>query len=178
MITNIPWRIFHWEISTLQQRAKNRAPLDQSFSIRYAASHEKEIATEVALLALKMNTEWNDSTILAREAILQAKKRSFSGAPSPACFVVDHGGRIIATSMLDTREEAPSHLLSGPWVLTEYRNRGLGSALLEASLEHLATAGLQQITALTRGNTTSSRFVYPKFGGVSAPCASPELLLN
>jgi predicted N-acetyltransferase YhbS len=59
--------------------------------------------------------------------------------PVPA-LVICHGQRIIGASALSTEMDAENHLLSGPCVLMEYRNRGLGTALLYYSLKQLRTA--------------------------------------
>jgi GNAT superfamily N-acetyltransferase len=170
MIANTPWNLFHWKTSKLHHPPQ----LEEPFSVRPASIHEKEMVTQVALLSLKMNTEWHDATIIATRAIHESKKRAFMDADVTSCLVIAHGQRIIGVSMLDLRPEAPSHLLSGPWVLTEYRNRGFGSALLYASLEQLAKHDLAEVCGITRGNTTSSRFVYPKFGGIMSLSTPPE----
>lgn len=170
MIANTPWNRFQWK-TTL---SADRPTLGSPFLVRPAAPEEKEMVVQVALLSLKMNTEWHDATTLATTAIHEAKKRAFQDSDAPACLVVAHGQRIIGISMLDIRSEAPYHLLSGPWVLTEYRNRGFGSALLYASLEELARHGLTEVHGITRGNSTSARFVYPKFGGSMSLSAPPE----
>jgi GNAT superfamily N-acetyltransferase len=49
----------------------------------------------------------------------------------------------------------------------EYRNRGIGSRLLYASLEALAQAGVTNPTGITRDKTVASKYVFPKFGGTS-----------
>ena len=85
-------------------------------------------------------------------------------------IVITHGPRIIATSVLNSDPDADSNLISGPCVLSEYCNRGLGTALLHASLKQLGEAGLLQVAAITKENSTSCKFLYPKFGSESAPC--------
>jgi GNAT superfamily N-acetyltransferase len=170
MISNTPWNLFHWKTVTLADRPQ----LGEPFSVRPACYDEKEMVKQVALLSLKMNTEWHDATMNASNAIHEAVKRAFIDNNTPSCLLIAHGHRIIGVSILDMRPEAPYHLLSGPWVLTEYRNRGFGSALLHASLEQLANQGITEVSGVTRGNTTSSRFVYPKFGGIMSLTAPPE----
>ena len=44
-------------------------------------------------------------------------------------LVITHGQRIIAASAICTDADAESNLISGPCVLVEYCNRGLGTAL-------------------------------------------------
>jgi GNAT superfamily N-acetyltransferase len=97
-------------------------------------------------------------------------KKAFD-TPEPACVVAQHGQRVIGASLLDARPDAPNHLLSGPMILHEYRNRSVGSALLAASLRFLRSRGLHSAKGVTRPGSTVARFVYPKFGGVQSPFA-------
>ncbi len=62
----------------------------------------------------------------------------------------------------------------GPCVLAEYRNRGLGTSLLAASLDHLRGSGVSLANAITREGAPVARFLYPKFGG-QAPLVTPSL---
>ncbi|MBX9742284.1 MAG: GNAT family N-acetyltransferase [Chthoniobacterales bacterium] len=140
--------------------------LEGSFFVRRARFEEKEKATQVALLGLKMSTEWYDAVDQVSASIEEASQRAFTQQQEPSCLVVAHGGRIIGVSILDCNEEAASHLASGPWVLTEYRNRGIGSLLLQASLHDLAEQGITEVRGTTRTHGVAARFVYPKFGGV------------
>jgi len=79
--------------------------------------------------------------------------------------------------VLNTDVEADSNLVSGPCVLSEYCNRGLGTALLHATLVQFREAGLERVVAITKENTTACKFVYPKFGSDGASCEySPALV--
>jgi GNAT superfamily N-acetyltransferase len=93
----------------------------------------------------------------------------------PPCIVVKHGTRIIGASLLLLDPAAESHLLSGPMILHEYRNRGVGSGLLAASLEHLRSRGVSAARGITRANSVVERFIYPKYSGASAPWAGDPL---
>ena len=172
MNANKPWSLFHWKTAILPKQPL----LDPSFSIRQALIEEKEVATQVAILSLRMNTEWHEAALLATQAILEASKRAFTDHETTSCLVITHGKRIIGTSILDVRPEAPYHLLSGPWVLTEYRNRGFGSILLHASLQKLAEQGINEASGITVDQSTSARFIYPKFRGVKTLVPPPDFL--
>jgi GNAT superfamily N-acetyltransferase len=54
-------------------------------------------------------------------------------------------------------------------ILHEYRNRGVGSGLLAASLGFLRDKGLSKVRGVTRANSTVARFVYPKFSSSQTP---------
>jgi ribosomal protein S18 acetylase RimI-like enzyme len=81
------------------------------------------------------------------------------------CLVIPKGNRLIAASLLDPAVDTLTHLVSGPAVLVEYRNRGIGSRLLHASLAALRSSGLSSVKGITRANSVASRYVYSKFGG-------------
>jgi len=59
------------------------------------------------------------------------------------------------------------HLLSGVTIDYEYQRRGLGAALLQESLRHLAEKGLETAAVVTRETVPAAKFLYPKFGGKS-----------
>jgi predicted acetyltransferase len=82
-------------------------------------------------------------------------------------MTVRHGQRIIAASLLNMEADAETNLLSGPCVLAEYRNRGIGSALLQESLHSLAAGGLTVAYGICRDRSPVEKFVYRKFGSVS-----------
>ena len=69
-------------------------------------------------------------------------ERAFEPEESGICLALRHGLRMIGASILIPDPAAGNHLTPGPCVLMEYRNRGLGTALLEESLRQLRDAGL------------------------------------
>lgn len=156
------WIRFQWKTTMLPSLPK----FDSRLTIRNAKTAEEDSVLKVLLLALAMNTDWHDTTGEVQELLEQAVKKSFGSDREPSCLVVLHGSRIIAASLLDLNPEATNHLLSGPWVLSEYRNRGLGTALLWHSLERLANSGITSAFGMTRKNNIAAQFIYPKFGGV------------
>jgi len=82
-------------------------------------------------------------------------------------LVLQHGARVVGVSALLAKAEEPVQLLSGVVLDYEYQRRGLGTALLQASLRHLADRGLEKASVMTREGVTAARFLYPKFGGKS-----------
>ncbi|HLB32757.1 MAG: hypothetical protein A3F67_08680 [Verrucomicrobia bacterium RIFCSPHIGHO2_12_FULL_41_10] len=163
------WNRFQWKTTS----SAAFPPLVAPFVIRYARPEEKNAVLQVALLSLKMNTDWHDATTQATLFIHEGLKQAFLPENDPTCVVIAHGQRIIGVSMFDPQPEAATHLLSGPWVVTEYRNRGFGTALLQASLTGLAERGVTEVCGITRTNTVVSRFVYPKFGGIASEYTFP-----
>lgn len=163
------WIRFQWKTTTLPSLPK----FDSRLIIRNATAAEQASVLKVASLALAMNTDWHDATNEVQELIEGAIKKAFLSDKDPSCVVAAHGSRIIAVSLLDVTPESTNQLISGPWVLTEYRNRGLGTALLWSSLEQLANRGIIVAYGMTRKNSIAAQFVYPKFGGTIEPLSAP-----
>jgi len=90
------------------------------------------------------------------------------------CLTLLHGSRVIGASLLDVAPDARSHLFTGPCILPEYSNRGLGFHLLGKSLEFLQQQGLEEAQGLTRARSIAARFVYPKFQGVGSSLPKGE----
>ena len=155
-----PWVRFSWQTASLGA-APGGADL-----IRPATREEGDDVLRVLLLSLSMDAAWNDSFARAEHHLREVIGRLFN-TEEPLCLVVPKGNRLIAASLLEPVSEAPSHLVSGPAVLMEYRNRGIGSRLLHASLSVLRDRGLSTATGITRDRTIAARHVYPKFGGKS-----------
>ncbi len=158
--TASPWLRFSWKASSL-----GAAPTGSDL-IRRATCEEGEEVLRVLLLSLSMDSAWNDSFAQAERYLSEAVARIFN-ATEPFCLVIPKGNRMIAASLLEPLPEAPFHLVSGPSVLMEYRNRGIGSRLLHASLAALAEAGVTTPLGVTRDKTVAAKHVFPKFGGIS-----------
>jgi GNAT superfamily N-acetyltransferase len=153
-----PWLRFNW------QTAGVVALPEGSDQIRRATREESEEVLRVLLLALSMDSAWNDAYAQTEQHLRASVSRLFN-AEDPLCLVIPKGNRLIAASLLDPDPEASNHLASGPAILMEYRNRGIGTRLLQASLEALRGAGVATATGVTRDRTEAARYVYPKFGG-------------
>ena len=156
----VRWMRFTWNLATLPPIAK---ALDKCYLIRVATREEEPVVANAILRAFSMDSEWAADHLLFRDRLQLQVHQAFEREAVPA-LVILHGVRIVAASALSAEVEAESNLLSGPCVLAEYCNRGLGSALLHESLVQLAHAGLPRAHGLSKDNTLASRFVYAKFG--------------
>lgn len=163
------WIRFQWKTTTLPSLPQ----CDSRLIIRNATPAEQSSILKVTLLALSMNTDWHDGTHEVQELIEAAVKKAFSAEKEPSCIVAAHGSRIIAASLLDYNPETTNHLTSGPWVLAEYRNRGIGTALLWSSLQRLGDHGITSAFGITRKNSIAAKFIYPKFGGTIEHLSAP-----
>jgi ribosomal protein S18 acetylase RimI-like enzyme len=109
------------------------------------------------------------SWIVGLEAHLdELRKKTFpEGKPVAGMevLVLAHGSRVIGVSALQPKAGEEPQLLSGIILDYEYQRRGLGVALLQASLRHLAEKGLETASVITREGIPAARYLYPKFGG-------------
>lgn len=162
----VRWKRFTWPLTKLPPLDQ---PLPSHFTIRPAAREEARLVSQVILTAFSLDSTWSDTLNLFRDRLEMQMDLAFNRESVPA-LVISHGPRIIAASALNTDTEADSNLVSGPSVLTEYCNRGIGTALLHASLRQLREAGLEKAFGITKDNSTACKFVYPKFGSENAAC--------
>ena len=168
----ISWICFEWKTGDLPRNAVPSAP----FQIRAAQKSELEAVAKTIRSAFAMDSVWGDvSKPLA--AKLELDIEAAFELSEPSCVVLVHGTRIIGASLMDPNPDAANHFSSGPCVLYEYRNRGLASQLLAASLAFLHDGGVAVARGLTRHNSLSARFIYPKFGGVPHPFSGDPLKL-
>jgi GNAT superfamily N-acetyltransferase len=98
----------------------------------------------------------------------ELRKKTFpEGKPVPGMevLVLAHGSRVIGVSALQPTLGDVPQLISGIILDYEYQRRGLGVALLHATLRHLAEKGLETASVITREGIPAARYLYPKFGG-------------
>lgn len=167
-VISSPWIRFTWKTSGI-----GALPASGDL-IRPATREEGEDVLKVILLSLSMDSAWNDS-LAAVEQYLRAEVGRIFNSENPLCLVLPKGNRLIAVSLLDPSPEAASHLVGGPSILMEYRNRGIGSRLLHASLAELGERGVALASGITRARTVAATHVYPKFGGSGEPATFPSL---
>lgn len=162
----VRWTRFTWDLATLPPLA---AALDRRYILRAASREDEPVVMALIHRAFSMDSEWSDQYLGFRDRLQLQVHQSFDREHVPAVVIL-HGIRIVAASALNTEVAAESNLLSGPCVLPEYCNRGLGSALLHESLVQLAHAGLDGAHGVSKENTLASRFVYSKFGSTRTDC--------
>lgn len=160
----ISWICFEWELDSLDLPVPAISPL----VLRPAEKGEEETVLKVLLTAFAMDTAWGDISRRLEEGMGRYVEKAFD-RPDPSCIVALHGNRVVGASLLDANSDAGNHLVSGPMILHEYRNRGVGSGLLASSLIFLRDKGVKKARGVTRANSTVSRFVYPKFSSVQSP---------
>lgn len=161
---------FGWKLANFP--ADNGSELDP-YTFRRANAEEAPIVERTILAAFSQDSGWSDDTRVFVESLESKIETAFENDP-PLCVVAQHGSRIIGASLLTSAVDAPNHLLSGPCILHEYRSRGIGSALLHASLMALRDGGLAVAHGMAPMRSPAAKYVYPKFGGVAAELQTEE----
>jgi N-acetylglutamate synthase-like GNAT family acetyltransferase len=171
----VRWKRFIWQLTKLPPL---ESKLPAQYIVRPATREEARAVAHVVQTAFSLDSTWSDTLNLFRDRLDMQLDLAFQRETIPA-LVITHGPRIIAATVLNTDVDADSNLVSGPCVLVEYCNRGLGAALLHATLEQLRETGLTRAVAITKESTTACKFLYPKFGSESAACEySPALAVT
>jgi predicted N-acetyltransferase YhbS len=155
----VRWRRFTWELSKLPAVEK---PLPDHYHVRSALRDEEKVVSNVIMSAFSLDSAWSDTVKNFRERLETQLETAFARESVPS-LVICHGQRIIGASALSTEVDAENHLLSGPCVLMEYRNRGLGTSLLYFSLKQLQQSGLARVHGVVKENVVACKFIYPKF---------------
>jgi len=168
------WLKFVWDVRNFQAPPHD---LPAHYAVRRAVRSEEEIVRKAIFSTFSLDSDWNDSFNIIWPTLNTQIGETFD-AKEPKSLVLTHGTRIIGASILAAEADAEISIVSGPCILAEYRNRGLGTALLAASLAFLSESGLETACAITKKNITVSKFVYPKLGGKSEPYDSATLAAN
>jgi hypothetical protein len=168
----VQWVRFTWDLDKLPTLGP-ALPAHYSFN---AASHadEKELRAVIGR-SFAHDTSWGDAIHAVNGMLDGWLERAFEPEKSGICLTLRHGLRMIGAAILIPDPATENHLSPGPCVLMEYRNRGLGTALLGESLRQLHEAGLSRAAALTKNNAPVAKFLYPKFNGVLIPGDTPLL---
>jgi len=151
---------FRWKLADLQPGS---VPAPAPFNLRPAGEQELDFAVRVVQASYDLDPDWSGCAKHIIKTILPGLRRAFEGEAT--CLFVLHGNRVIAASAYDPEPADGIHLVTGPCVFIEYRNRGIGGALLHTTLEALRARGLTEAVGLARPGTPSAKFFCSKFGG-------------
>jgi N-acetylglutamate synthase-like GNAT family acetyltransferase len=161
----VRWTRFTWDLARLP--AEGRI-LETHYRIRPVTREEEKTVRGVIASSLALDMNWSD-TLKTMGDWLETRLDEVFAHKVPTCLVVTHGSRVIGASPLDPNKEAEYHLISGPCILNEYRNRGIGSELLYQSLSALREVGFEQARGITKSNVPVAKFVYTKFNSEAEP---------
>ncbi len=158
----VRWKRFTWDLTKLPTPAPTLA---ERYCIRPALPDDREAVTSLILATFTLDSAWADTLATVKEWLSAHIGAAFANEVA-AAVVITHGQRIIAASAVTTDPDADTNLLSGPCVSMEYRNRGLGTALLYHTLMQLRQSGLEHANGVTKSNVAVAKFMYPKFGAI------------
>jgi predicted GNAT family acetyltransferase len=161
------WSRFSWEVKDLPETSRYIIP--ETYGLRTASRQEKALIQQVINSCFAQESCWNDVASKLMPRLQQEVEDKFAHHREGDCLVLTHGNRVIAASVIDTSRSSDNHLITGPCITVEYRNRGFGALLLKESLLAAAQGGAEVLFGITRTNSPAARFVYPKYGGVSIP---------
>ncbi|PYI92270.1 MAG: hypothetical protein DME97_11100 [Verrucomicrobia bacterium] len=159
------WIRFTWDLTRLPSFDNT---LPEHYEIGPATAEDEKELRKIISSSFVLDPMWSPELQEVTEKIESWLERAFA---SPACslLALRHGTRIIGASVISFEAEADMHLIPGPCVSMEYRNRGFGTRLLEQALSRLREAGLREAAGVAKENLPVSKFLYPKFNATSSP---------
>src|SRR5436189_1966546 len=140
----------------------------RQFRLSLVKAAERRQLQEVIEKSFALDPDWNAALHMIDAQVKSSIAAAFN-SESASWLALQHGARIVGGTLLMTDPDAPAQLVPGPCILMEYRNRGLGTLLLTAAMQHLRDAGLRGACAITRQGSPVARFLYPKFDGRPSP---------
>ena len=168
----LKWVRFSWDLTKLSSEV---LALPKHYQISPAKKEDETELRKVLSSSFLLDPAWNPAIAEVMQTLQSWLDRAFA-SDGCTCLALRHGTRIIGASILSLDPDAESHLVPGPCILMEYRNRDFGTHLLERSLNLLREGGLARAIGLARELAPVTKFLYPKFNGVVLPQSNPVLL--
>jgi acetyltransferase (GNAT) family protein len=159
------WVRFNWD---LERISAERLELPKHYKISPATKDDEKEVRKVLSCSFLLDPAWNPAIGEVMHILQSWLDRAFV-AEENTCLALRHGVRIIGASVLCLDAAGENHLAPGPCILMEYRNRGFGTRLLEASLHLMRESGLTRVSGIARELSPVAKFLYPKYNGVAAP---------
>jgi hypothetical protein len=159
------WVRFNWDLETVPS---GNLELPKHYQIGPVTKENEAEVRKVLSSSFLLDPAWNPAIGEVMHTLQAWLDRAFV-AQENTCLALRHGARIIGASVLCLDPAAENHLAPGPCILMEYRNRGLGTQLFEASLHLLRQSGVSRASGIARELSPVAKFLYPKCNGVSAP---------
>jgi Acetyltransferase (GNAT) family len=159
------WVRFTWDLTAMPSSA---VELPNHYAITPATNEDEKAVRKVLSCSFLLDPAWNPAIGEVMHSLQSWLDRAFI-AEENTCLTLRHGSRIIGASVLCLDQAAENHFAPGPCILMEYRNRGLGTWLLQASLQLLRDSGLTHASGIARELSPVAKFLYPKYNGVAEP---------
>ena len=158
------WVRFTWDLNSLPS-ASTELPKHYTIAPARKAEDEKAIR-KVLSCSFMLDPAWNPAIAEVMHSLQSWLDRAFL-ADEITCLALRHGSRIIGASVLCLDPATENHFAPGPCILMEYRNRGFGTQLLQASLQLLKDSGLSRASGIARELSPVAKFLYPKYNGTA-----------
>ncbi len=168
----LSWVRFAWDLAKLPA---DQTELPEHYKIERATAEDAIELRKVFSSSFLLDPIWNPAIGEVMQRVQAWLDRAFE-SDAHVCLALRHGSRIIGAALLAVDPNIDNHLAPGPSILTEYRNRGFGTILLERSLNVLRESGLSRATGIARDISPVAKFLYPKFDGQVAPVDIAALL--
>jgi GNAT superfamily N-acetyltransferase len=159
------WVRFTWDLNAMASAAVD---LPTHYAIGPASKEDETEVRKVLSCSFLLDPAWNPAIGEVMHSLQSWLDRAFV-AEENTCLALRHGTRIIGASVLCLDPAAENHFAPGPCILMEYRNRGFGTWLLQASLQLLKDSGLSRVTGIARELSPVAKFLYPKYNGFAEP---------
>src|SRR2546421_12489472 len=130
------WIQFSWDVNSFSHADLG---LPKHYEIGPVSAEDETELRKVFSSTFLLDPAWNPAIAETMQTVQPWLDRIFV-PETTRCLALRHGTRIIGATVISTDPAADSHLIPGPCVLMEYRNRGFGTALLKASFELLRGA--------------------------------------
>jgi hypothetical protein len=159
------WVRFTWDLTGMSSSAID---LPTHYKIDAATPEDEKAVRKVLSCSFLLDPAWNPAIAEVMHCLQSWLDRAFV-AEENTCLTLRHGNRIIGASVLCLDPSAENHFAPGPCILMEYRNRGFGTRLLQASLQRLRDSGVSRASGIARELSPVAKFLYPKYNGAAAP---------
>jgi ribosomal protein S18 acetylase RimI-like enzyme len=126
------------------------------------------MVSEIVLAAYGSDPVWRPH-LDAIGARMRQRIAETIGNQDTAYLVVRHAGICVAVSGIAREHWTDQNLLTGICVLPAHQRRGVGRALLLASLHALCGLGCRHARVYTEADSLADRKIYPLFGSVRTP---------
>ena len=161
----LKWVQFTWDLADIADRS---AELPKHYTITPAGAADEMALRKVLSTSFLLDPAWNPAVGQVMQTI-QGRIDAALATESQTFLALRHGARIIGAALLQLDPALGENLAIGPAIYSEYRNRGFGTLLLNASLVWLRDAGVTRATAIAPDYVPVTRFLYPKFGSSAQP---------
>ena len=126
----LKWIRFTWDLTKLPV---SDVALPQHYAIAPAGAEDEQGLRKVFSSSFLLDPSWSFAIGEVMQTI-QSRLDVALASDKFICLALRHGTRIIGAAVLALDENTEDQLAPGPSILMEYRNRGLGTCLLQSSL--------------------------------------------